>query len=63
MEKSAEVTEVPSFENGYTCAVKTSDGVVFLRGVGMPQNAKVGTRGKVVYRSGSSYGLWFWEAA
>ncbi len=57
----AEIVEVGSYENGHTYKVRTFVATVhLLRGLGAPRGGYVGQRGTIQYRTGPSYGLYFW---
>ena len=60
---AAQVTELPSGENGgFGRVVDEHADVYYFRGInGLPQGTKVGDRGRVVYRITPAYGLWFFE--
>jgi hypothetical protein len=59
---SATLIKTPGQDNGYFYLIKTDCGKFLnLRGPGAPKDGKEGDRGFVRYRSGPSWGLYFWQ--
>lgn len=60
--KPACITEIPNRDNGWRYKITSDDGEVYnLTAMSIPGNTKKGCRGTIQYRSGASYGLYFWS--